>query len=163
MPSFDIVCSTDMQLVDNAINSARREIDNRYDFKGCNCTIEVKLQDNEITLLASDDYKLTEMHNIIKIHFTRQKIDAKAVEFLKSEPASQGMIRQTASVKQGIDKEIGKKIIKEIKSNKLKVQPSIRGEELRIDGKKRDDLQQVMQFVKEMNLDIPVNFENFRD
>lgn len=161
MPSFDIVSKTDMQEVDNAINSVKREIEQRYDFKGSNCS--VTREEHDITVLADDNYKLEQIQMMLKTHFTRRKIDPKALDEGKIEAASGNTVRQKIKVKQGIDSDNAKKITKQIKESKIKVQASIRGDELRVDGKKRDDLQQVIQLVKEINMDLPLQYINFRD
>ena len=161
MPSFDIVCKTDMQEVDNAINSVTREIEQRYDFKGSNCS--VKREDAEVTLLADDNYKLDQIHGMLKAHFVRRKVDPKALDFGKQEAASGNTIRQKIKIKQGVDTDIAKKIVKEIKGTKMKVQASIRGEEVRVDGKKIDDLQEVISFVKGLDMPLPLQYINFRD
>lgn len=161
MPSFDIVSVTDMQEVDNAVNSVIREIGSRYDFKGTKCSVERK--DKEITINADDDYKLGAIQDMLKVHFTRRKIDPRALDFKDPEKATGMTIRQVVNVKQGIEQEIAKEIVKHIKDSKMKVQASIRGEELRVTGAKRDDLQAAIQLVKAMPLSLPVQFINFRD
>lgn len=161
MPSFDIVSETNMNEVDNALQSLMREIGQRYDFKGSTCSAERNEQ--EITLVAEDDYKLTTLQEQLKVHATRRKVDTQAFEFCEAEKASGNTLRQLVQVKQGIDSETAKKIVKEIKGTKIKVQAAIRGDTLRVDGKKRDDLQAVMSTVKEMQLPLPLQFTNFRD
>lgn len=161
MPSFDIVSKVDIQEVDNAVNSSLKEVGQRYDFKGSNCSIE--RTDDEITVKADDNYKLEQIHDILKTHFTRRKIDAKSLEFGKVEMASGNSVRQKIKVRQGIDSDTAKMLIKEIKASKIKVQASIRGEELRIDGKKRDELQEVISMIKEKKIDLPLQFINFRE
>ncbi len=160
MPSFDIVSKVDMQEVDNAVNSVVREIEQRYDFKGSKC--EVTRDDSDITVLADDNYKLEQIQDMLKGHFTRRKIDAKALEFGKSEMASGNAIRQKIKVKQGVESELAKKIVKEIKATKMKVQVSIRGDEVRVDGKKIDDLQEVIAFMRENDFGLPLQYINFR-
>lgn len=161
MPSFDVVNKTDMQEVDNAVNSVRREISQRYDFKGSNASIE--LDDNAIVILADDDYKLKAMQDMLKVHVNKRNIDVKALDFQTQEAASGNMLRQKIQVRQGIESDIAKKIVKEIKGLKMKVQASIRGDELRIEGKKRDDLQDVITFIKDLDVDVPLQYINFRD
>jgi uncharacterized protein YajQ (UPF0234 family) len=161
MPSFDIVSKTDLQEVENAVQSVKKEIAQRYDFKGSASSIERK--EAEITIIADDDYKLNAIHDLLKVHITRRKIDAKALEFEKEQKASGNTLRQIVKVKQGIDSDTAKKIIKEIKAQKFKAQASIRGEEVRVEGKKRDDLQEVIAFVKGLKIDLPLQFINFRD
>jgi uncharacterized protein YajQ (UPF0234 family) len=161
MPSFDVVSKVDLQEVDNAVNSVVREVEQRYDFKGSKC--EVKRDDHEIIVLADDNYKLEQIQDMLKIHFTRRKIDSKSLEFGKSEMASGNCLRQKIKVKQGIDADTAKLITKKIKETKMKVQASIRGDEVRIEGKKRDDLQDAMAQLREIDLPLPLQFVNFRD
>lgn len=161
MPSFDIVSKTDLQEVENAVQSVKKEIAQRYDFKGSVASIERK--EAEITVIADDSYKLSAIHDMLKVHITRRKIDATALDFGKEEKASGNTIRQVITIKQGVDSDTAKKIVKEIKNAKLKVQSSIRGDELRVEGKKRDDLQEAIAFVKSLNLDLPLQYINFRD
>lgn len=162
MPSFDIVSKVDTQEVDNAVNSVMREIAQRYDFKGSNSNVEYK-KDEDITIIADDNYKLSAITDMLKIHITKRNIDARIFEFNDPSKASGNTIRQIVKIKQGIESEIAKQIVKEIKSQKLKVQASIRGDELRVEGKKRDDLQSAIESIKKIKLDLPIQFINFRD
>ena len=161
MPSFDIVSKTELPEVDNALNAMRREIEQRFDFKGSKCSIE--RDDQELTVLADDDLKLRQMHELLKGHLTRRKVDAGALDFQEPEKAAGQSLRQKVIVRQGIAQHIAKKIVKEMKSSKLKVQVAIQGDELRVNGKKRDDLQAAIQTVKDMGLDLPLQYVNFRD
>lgn len=161
MASFDIVSETDMTEVDNALQMMKREISQRYDFKGSKS--EVTKEKNEITLLADDDYKLSAMHDLLKVHLTRRKVDTAALDFKNKEAASGNMIRQKVVVKEGIDQETAKKIVKEIKASKIKVQAAIQGDSVRITGKKRDDLQETISLVKGLKIDLPLQYINFRD
>ncbi len=161
MPSFDVVSKTDMQEVDNAVNSTAREIANRYDFKGTKSSIERK--EAEIVIIADDDYKLKAMQEMLKVHFTKRKIEPTALDFGKPEPAANATIRQAVKVKQGIEQELAKQVVKAIKDSKMKVQASIKGDELRIQGAKKDDLQSAIALVRGMHLPLPLQFVNFRD
>ncbi len=161
MPSFDIVSETDIQEVDNALGNVLREISQRYDFKGSNCSVE--RNDAEIVIMADDEYKRGQIEELLKAHCTRRKLDPKALRFEKPEAASGNSLRQKVVIQQGIDQETSKKIIKEIKGAKMKVQASIQGDAVRISGKKRDDLQAVIAMVKEMSVDLPLQYINFRD
>jgi uncharacterized protein YajQ (UPF0234 family) len=163
MPSFDIVSKIDLQEIDNAVNSVVRELGNRYDFKGAKFTVEVDAKENQIKIYAEDDYKLKQIQESIKVYVTKRGIDVKSLEFEKEEKASQKGFRQNVKIKQGIDSDTAKKITKHIKDKKLKVQASIRGEEVRVEGKKRDDLQEVMTEIKTMDAGIALQFINFRD
>lgn len=161
MPSFDVVSKTDIQEVDNALNSVTREITTRYDFKGSKSSIERKEED--ITIIADDNYKLEAIQDMLKVHITRRQLDSRALDFGTPQKAAGNTLRQVVKIKQGVESEIAKKIVKEIKAEKLKVQASIRGDELRIDGKKRDDLQEAIAFIKNMDLPLPLQFINFRE
>ena len=161
MPSFDIVAKTDMAEVDNAVQNMVREITTRYDFKGSKCTIERK--DEVLTLNADDDLKLKQMHELLQGHMARRKIEAGVLEYKDPEKAAGQSVRQTVIIKQGIDKELAKKIVKDLKETKLKIQAAIQGDEVRITGKARDDLQDAIAAVKAMKTELPLQFVNFRD
>ena len=161
MPSFDIVSRVDFQEIDNAIANALREITNRYDFKGSNTTVE--RSEKVITIITDDDLKLSQVNDILISHFVRRKLDPLALGKKDKEKAGGDKIRQTISLVEGIEQDVAKKITAEIKSSKMKVQAKINGNELRIDGKKRDDLQSAMQLIEDLQVGIPVQFINFRD
>jgi len=161
MPSFDIVSRVDFQEIDNAIANALREITNRYDFKGSNTTLE--RSEKVITIVTEDDLKLSQVNDILISHFVRRKLDPLALGKKDKEKAGGDRIRQTISLVEGIEQDVAKKITAEIKSSKMKVQAKINGNELRIDGKKRDDLQSAMQLIEDLQVGIPVQFINFRD
>lgn len=161
MASFDIVSRTDLQEVENAVQGAMREIITRYDFKGSNCTIE--RNEEVLTLNADDDYKLTQVQELLRVHVTRRKLDVGAFEFKDPEKASGNSLRQTVLVKQGVERDLAQKIVKEVKSAKLKVQVAIQGDELRVSGKKRDDLQGAIALIKGMKIEQPLQYLNFRD
>jgi len=160
MPSFDIVSKVDMQEVDNAVNQAAKEIEQRYDFKGTHN--EIALEKDAIALLGADDYKLQAMIDILKGKLVRRGVSARCLDFAKKEPASGGAVRQKAAIVQGISTEKGKEIIKLIKDSKLKVQAQIMEEQVRVTGKKIDDLQEIIQFLKEKDLGIELQFVNMR-
>ncbi len=161
MPSFDIVSKTELAEVDNAVQGVVREIGTRFDFKGSHCTVERK--EAQINILADDDMKLKQIQELLKGYITRRKLDAGALEFKDPQKASGNALRQEVIVKQGIDQVLAKKIVKEIKDNKLKVQVSIQGDELRVSGKKKDDLQTAIQFVRGLKIEQPLQYVNFRD
>lgn len=161
MPSFDIVSKTDLAEVDNAIQGVVREIGTRFDFKGSKCSVERK--ELLITLLADDDMKLRQMQELMKGYMVRRKLEASALEFKDPQAASGNTLRQEVTIKQGIDQTLAKRIVKEIKDSKMKVQVSIQGDELRVSGKKRDDLQDAIAFVKGLKIEQPLQFTNFRD
>ena len=161
MPSFDVVSRTDMPEVKNALNAMTKEISQRFDFKGSKSSAE--LSDETITLIADDDLKLRQLHDLLKTHLTRREVDAKALDMGTPEKASGNTLRQTVTIQQGLDQDTGKKISKAIKDNKMKVQASIQGDEVRVTGKKRDDLQQAMTLIKDLDIELPLQFVNFRD
>ena len=161
MPSFDIVSKTDLPEVDNALQGARREIETRYDFKGSSCTVE--RSGETLTINADDDFKLKQVQELLRGHMAKRKVDTRAFDFQKPEKASGNSLRQSVVIQQGIDRELAQKIVKAVKSAKLKVQVAIQGEELRVSGKKRDDLQDAIALVKDQKLDHPLQYINFRD
>ena len=161
MPSFDVVSRLEMQEIDNAVSNAMKEITQRYDFKGSISKLE--RSDNVVTLLTEDDMKAKQVIEILTSHLIKRKIDPKAVKLKSTENASGNTIRQKYDLLEGIDQEMGKKITKMIKDTKLKVQAKIQGNELRISGAKKDNLQDVMSKIKELKLELPLQFVNFRD
>lgn len=161
MPSFDIVSKTDLAEIDNAVQGVVREIGTRFDFKGSKCTVERK--EALITLLADDDMKLRQMQELLRGYVVRRKLDASALDFKEPQKAAGNALRQEVAVKQGIEQTVGKRIVKELKDSKLKVQVSIQGDELRVTGKKKDDLQEAIAFVRAMKIDQPLQYQNFRD
>jgi hypothetical protein len=161
MPSFDIVSRTEMAEVDNALAGAAREIATRYDFKGSHCAIE--RAEAVLTIKADDDFKLKQVQEILKTHLAKRKVDAGAFDFQKPEQASGNMLRQTVTIKQGIERELAQRIVKEIKAAKLKVQAAIQGDELRVSGKKRDDLQDAIALIRGLKITHPLQYVNFRE
>lgn len=161
MPSFDIVSKTDLAEVDNALANMTREMSQRYDFKNSKSKIERK--EAEITLDADDELKLKQMHELLQGHLARRKIDAGAIDYKSVEKAAGQSVRQKALIRQGIDRELAKRLVKDIKDGKFKVQVTVQGDELRVSGKKRDDLQEVIQHVKGLSIEQPLQYVNFRD
>lgn len=161
MPSFDIVSKTDMAEVDNALANMAREMEQRYDFKGSNCRAE--RNEAEITLHADDDLKLRQMHELLQGHLARRKIEAGVLDYKTPEKAAGQAARQKVVIRQGIERDLAKQITKSIKDSKVKVQVQVQGDELRVSGKKRDDLQSAIQHVKDMGLELPLQYVNFRD
>lgn len=162
MPSFDIVSKTDMAEVDNAIAGIQREIGTRFDFKGSKCSHERKEQ--VITIVADNDSRLELMHDFLRTYFTRRKVDPLCLDFSAApQKASGDTLRHEVTVKQGIDKDVAKTLTKEIKDSKIKVQASIQGDEVRVTGKKRDDLQECIALCKKLDVKLPLQFVNFRD
>ena len=161
MPSFDIVSKPDMQSVNNAIDGVQREINTRYDFKGSQSKVEIN--ENLITIHADDELKRKQVEELINTHVTRQKVDAKFLSFGKIESSSGNTIRQIVDVKTGVSKEDAQNIVKFIKTLKNKLQVQIQGEELRVSGKKRDELQTTISSLKEKFDYLALQYRNFRD
>jgi cyclic-di-GMP-binding protein len=160
MPSFDIVSKVDMQEIDNAVNQALKEIEQRYDFKGTHN--EIKLEKDAIVLLGADDYKLDAVVEVLKGKLVRRNVSPKCLDYGKKEPASGGAVRQRVGIVQGISKDKGKDIVKLVKDSKLKVQAQMMEDQVRVTGKKIDDLQEVIQLLKGQDLGIELQFVNMR-
>jgi hypothetical protein len=161
MPSFDIVSRIGLAEVDNAVAGVTREIATRFDFKGSKCSIQRK--ESVLTVVADDDLKLKQMHELLKVHLTRRKVEPGALDYKPPEKASGNTIRQTIALRQGVDADLGRQLIREIKDSKLKVQVSTQGEELRVTGKKRDDLQGAIAVIRDLKIEQPLQYVNFRE
>ena len=161
MPSFDVISKINYPEFDNALANCLREIGNRYDFKGLKLSIERK--DKIITTLSPDELKLKQVNELLQIHLIRRKVDPRVIAIKNSESAAGTTIRQVSELEEGISQENAKKIIADIKKLKLKIQIKIQGEELRAEGKKRDDLQEAIAAIEAINIGLPIEFVNFRD
>jgi uncharacterized protein YajQ (UPF0234 family) len=161
VPSFDIVSRIDLAEVDNALASITREIATRFDFKGSKCTIERK--EGEVVLVADDDLKLKQMHELLKVHLTRRKVEAGALEFQNPEKAAGNTLRQTIVLRQGVGADLARQLVREIKDSKLKVQAAVQGGEVRITAKKRDDLQAAIALIRGRKIEQPLQYVNFRE
>ena len=161
MPSFDIVSRIDLAEVDNALAGIKREITTRFDFKGSKCAID--RNESEITVTADDDLKLKQMHELLKVHLTRRKVEPGALDFKTPEKAAGNTLRQAIALKQGIDADLARRLVREVKDSKLKVQAAVQGGELRITGKKRDDLQAAIGLVRGLKIEQPLQYVNFRE
>ena len=160
MPTFDIVSKVDMQEVDNAVNQAKKEIAQRYDFKGSNS--EITLEKESINILGDDDYKLQAVIDILQSKLMKRGISLKSLDYGQKAEASGQMMRQIVGIKQGISKEKGKEINKIIKETKMKVQSQIQEDQVRVTAKKIDDLQAVIQLLKGKELELDLQFINMR-
>ena len=160
MPSFDVVSELDMHEVTNAVDQASREVSNRFDFKGTNCKFE---QDqNIVKVIAESDFQLKQLIDILEGKLIKRGIDTLCLD--KGAPeVNLSEARQNVTLREGLESQHTKKIVKLIKDQKFKVQPSIQGDKVRVTGKKRDDLQTVMSYLKEAGLEMPLQFNNFRD
>ncbi len=161
MPSFDVVSELNFQEVDNALHAAVKEITTRYDFKGSKATM--KREEGKITLLAEDEYKLGQMLDLLTARLVKRGIDLKALELGKVEAAAGGMERQVCQLKVGLDTETAKRMVKFLKDAKHKVQASIQGDQLRVSGKSRDELQTAIAALRGQDFGLPLQFSNFRD
>lgn len=162
MPSFDVVSEVDAQEVRNAVDQASRELSTRFDFKGTNSSIELK--ELEIEMHSSSEDRLTALRQLLEEKLVKRKVSLKSLEYLKVEDAAGGTVRQTAKINAGISSEKAKAVNKAIKELGLKgIQSQTQGDQVRVTGKKRDDLQAVISGLKEVDLDIPLQFINFRD
>jgi len=161
MPSFDVVNRLEFQEIDNAIGNSLREIGTRYDFKGSNTTIV--RSEKQLTVITDDELKLRQVYDLIIIHLIRRKVDILCLKDSIKEKASGNKIRQVYNLVEGIEQATAKKITTDIKRLKLKVQVKINGSELRVEGKKKDDLQTAIQMIKDAKLDIPIQFVNYRN
>jgi hypothetical protein len=160
MPSFDIVSEIDPHEVTNAVDQASREVDNRFDFKGTNAKYELK--ESTVTMSAPSDFQLKQMLEILKLKLSKRSIDVACLKI--DEPVVTGQVaRQLVTLRQGVDTELGKKIQRQIKDSKLKVQAAIQDKQVRVTGKSRDDLQTAIALVRKGGYDLPLQFTNFRD
>tara|TARA_B100001175_G_C19275716_1_gene526328 strand:- start:127 stop:612 length:486 start_codon:yes stop_codon:yes gene_type:complete len=161
MPSFDIVSEVDMHEVNNAISQANREVDTRFDFKGVDAKFAVT-EESEVMVSAEVDFQIRQMLEILRAKLVKRGVDIKSFVEGEVETTGQKAVMRV-KIQQGIDSEIARKIVKKVKETKIKVQTAIQGDKLRVSGKKRDDLQNVMSVLKESNLGIPLQYNNFRD
>jgi cyclic-di-GMP-binding protein len=160
MPTFDIVSEVDMQEVRNSVDQANRELGTRFDFRGVTASFE--LEDNAILIRSQEEFQIEQMEDILRDKLVRRKVDTGCLEPEGIE-GSGNEKRRRHKIVQGIDRDQVKEIVKRVKESKLKVQASVQGEKIRITGKKRDDLQDVIAMLREAKLPIPLQFENFRD
>ena len=161
MPSFDIVSKVDLSELKNAVLNSMKEIGQRYDFKGS--VSQIELETDFVVVITDDDLKAKQVFEILIANIVRRKIDPKVIREISREPASGNNIRIHFEIVQGIQKEEAKIINTEIKKSKLKVKSQIQGDEIRVSGQKRDDLQRVIQMIKALHLQTPAQFINFRD
>jgi uncharacterized protein YajQ (UPF0234 family) len=161
MPSFDVVSKVDLMELDNAVNVAQKEITTRYDFRGTNSALERK--DETIIVRTSDVEHLESALQILRERLVKRGVSARCLDPQKLEDATHKTVRQTVKIKQGIESEVAKKMVKRLKDEKFKVQASIQGDELRVTGKNRDDLQTVIAFLKKEDYGLDLQFVNFRD
>jgi len=160
MPSFDVVSEIDTHELSNAVDQASRELAQRFDFKGTNAAFE--LEDATVTMSAEAEFQLKQMLEILKLRISKRGIDVKCLE-IKDPEVNLAKAKQQVIVKQGIDADTGRKVSRLIKDSKLKVQAQIQGDKVRIIGKKKDDLQEAIAFLRKSDVGLPLQFNNFRD
>ena len=161
MPSFDVVCRVDLQEVDNAVNQTLREVGQRFDFRGANS--EVRREENAIHLHSADDFKVRALGDILREKLARRQVPLKALQIGPIEPGPAGTAKQKLDLQQGIPIEKAREIVKLVKDMKTKVQVAIQGDQVRVTGKKKDDLQAAVQLLRAQDLGIAMQFVNFRD
>lgn len=162
MPSFDVVNKVDLQEVDNAINNAKKQIATRYDFRDSKTEITFDKSTKVIHVSTSDSMKMQAVEEMLNTQLVRRGLDPKTLDYKEEEPTSKGGVRKDCALIEGIDKEMGKKIVKLIKAEKLKVQAQIQDDQVRVTGKKIDDLQEVIAMLKGKNLEVPLQFINMK-
>ncbi len=162
MASFDIVNEINAQEVDNAVNNTLKEVSTRYDFRGLHTEVVYAKKENRIDMVAAESMKLRAVKEMLVKHFIKRGLEPKVLEFSPEEGSAQGHVKMSAGIKEGIDRETAKKIVKEVKSLKLKVQPAIQDNQVRVSGKKIDDLQEVIRHLKGKSFGIPLQFVNMK-
>jgi cyclic-di-GMP-binding protein len=161
MPSFDIVSEVNQVEVNNAVDQTNKEVSTRFDFKGSDARVEVK--EKVLTLHADDDFKLSQVTDILTGKLTKRTVDVRSLKYGDVEKVSGNKVKQTITVRTGVEQELSKKIVKILKDSKLKVQGSIQGDAVRVSSAKRDELQNAIALVKKSITDFPLQFTNFRD
>ena len=162
MSSFDIVSKVDLQEVDNAVNNVRKELDTRFDFRNVKTDLELNRKDKVLHVVTGDEMKMRAIQDLLKVHFTRRKLDPRTMEFKELEATSQGRVKMDILIKEGISKDTAQKIVKLIKAQKLKVQAAIQDEQVRVTGKQIDDLQSVIRLLDDQEFDVPLQHVNMK-
>ena len=163
MPSFDILCEANAVELKNAVETANKEIANRFDFKGSDARIELKEKEHEITTFADDEFKLGQVRDVLLGKFAKRGVDARYLEMKDAEKIGGDKMKQKMTVKNGVDSDLARRIVKTIKDAKLKGTASIQGDVVRVSGAKKDSLQEAIQLVRGAVTDVPLKFDNFRD
>lgn len=163
MPSFDITCEANAVELKNAVDTANKEIANRFDFKGSDARLELKEKEHEITAFGDNEFKLGQVRDVLLSKMAKRGVDARFLKVNDPEKIGGDKMKQKLAVRHGVESELAKKIVKMMKDHKLKVTGSIQGEVVRVQGAKKDDLQSAIQLVRSQVADVPLKFENFRD
>jgi cyclic-di-GMP-binding protein len=162
MPSFDVKLDPNLEAVGNAVDTSSKEIGTRFDFKGTSAAVEFKKKEKEVVIFADSDFQVEQVRDVLYSKLTKQKVDIRFLDLGKIEKIGGDKVKQVVKIKAGIDAELAKKVVKVIKDSKMKVNASIQGEEVRITGNKRDDLQAAQGVIRK-ELDYPFDFGNYRD
>ena len=163
MPTFDVVSRVDMQEMDNAVNQVKKEVATRYDFRGSKTAVELDRKAAVVRLLTENEMRLLALQELLIGKAVRRGIDTKAFTFPKAERAAGDMLRQEVKIADGLNEDIARHVVKMVKDSKIKVQVAIQGDEVRVSGKKRDDLQDVITLLKQADLEVPLQFVNMRE
>ena len=163
MPTFDIASEVNQAEVHNAVDQCNKEVTNRFDFKGSDARVEINEKEKTLTVFGDDDFKLSQVRDVLTARLAKRGIDVRCLELEKIETIGGGKVKQIVKVREGVDQELGKKIVKLIKDSKMKVQGSIQGDVVRITGAKKDLLQDAIALVRKSITDFPLQFKNFRD
>jgi hypothetical protein len=162
MPAFDIVSQVDLQEIDNAINNTKKELQGRYDFRNTKTTIELNKKESVIALHTDDEMKVRALREMLSTHLAKRKIDPRALEFGAVQPSTGTTVKVEIKIRQGVSPDIAREIVKMIKDTKLKVQAAIQDEQVRVTGKKIDDLQAVIKMLRESTIKIPLQYVNMK-
>jgi len=163
MPSFDIMCEANAVELKNAVDTANKEVANRYDFKGSDARFELNEKEHEITAFADDEFKLGQVRDVLLSKMAKRGVDARFLDVKDPEKIGGDKMKQKMVVKNGVESELAKRIVKLIKDNKLKVTASIQGDVVRVTGAKKDSLQEAIALVRQGVTDVPLSYQNFRD
>ncbi len=163
MPTFDIASEVNQMEVRNAVDQCNKEVTNRFDFKGSDARVEINEKDKTLTVFGDDDFKLSQVRDVLTGRLAKRAIDVRCLELEKIETIGGGKVKQIVKVREGVDQELGKKITKLLKDSKMKVQGSIQGDVVRVSGAKKDLLQDAIALVKKSITDFPLQYKNFRD
>ena len=163
MPTFDIASEVNQMEVRNAVDQCNKEVSNRFDFKGSDARVEINEKEKTLSAFGDDDFKLGQVRDVLTARLAKRGIDVRCLELEKVETIGGGKVKQVVKVREGVDQELGKKIVKLIKDSKLKAQTSIQGDAVRVSGAKKDNLQEVIALVQKSITDVPLQYRNFRD
>jgi hypothetical protein len=163
MPSFDITCQANAVELKNAVDTANKEIANRFDFKGSDARFELNEKEHEITAFADDEFKLGQVRDVLLSKMAKRSVDARFLDFKDGEKIGGDKMKQKVAVRNGVEQDLAKRIVKAIKDAKIKVTASIQGDVVRVSGNKKDDLQSAIALVRSSITDVPLKYENFRD